>query len=567
MKHRYFIDWNMNPEGDFLMTIWYEGVKLFNRFFCFVFASLFLIYGIVTAINIIHDFSFKQKYGTVRIQSVYTEYKNSPDKIDAIYKNLENQINMITAGEDTNRLKDEVYTEYVLYNKLHQDAQQKQLYLDKIKVLLDKANANLLTYNIENISTDKYIYQYQKELLKVYSSARDSVKIGFEHLCGWNVFFNDINFSGYLYVLVLLFLIINFFNDKYTENNKIIQTTRNGRKPAIISKIILHLTVIFFSIVFVEGIRLFIILLHHDLSSPFNNIQAYISLYPYDLSILKYLFIYIGVKILTAFAIYLTFIVIFCIVKNVYILFAFYISYYVLNTILYNSRNVNISCNTFFRINTFLSQYRSMHLFSKVFPSFYFYLLSAVLICIIMIPLIVYLYIPINITLKKPKFLYIKSLETKNIKSKKTYSTNCIPHELYKQLIADKKYFLFVIVFISIVIFQCRICNNANTYMDSSYKDYIHSVNGIYTVDKAQYIKEERIRIQSLISHETQAIEDFRLGKTTLPEYSEYSKNLYIAKTQSYILERLEDTTYFFETTLEEYNKYGSYIYETGYLL
>ncbi len=549
------------------MTIWYEKVKLFNRFFYFIFIPLFLIYGILSAINIMNDFSYKQKYSMKRIQSVYTEYKNLPDKIDVMYKSLENQINMIIASEGINQLEDEVYTEYILYNKLYQDAQRKQIYLDEIKVVLDKANTNLLTYNIENISTDKYIYQYQKELLEVYSSARDNVKIGFEHLCGWNVFFNDINFSGYLYVLVVLFLIINFFNDKYTESNKIIQLTRYGRETAIISKIILHLMVIFFSIVLVEGIRLLIIFLYHGLSSPFNNIQAYISLYPYNLSILQYLFIYIGVKILTAFSIYLTFIAIFCIVKHVYMFFAFYISYYILNAIVYNSRNVNISCNTFFGVNTFLSQYRSIHIFFKVFPSIDFYLLSTVLICIIMIPLIIYLYIPINITWKKPKFLYMKLLKAKNNKNRKNYSTNCTLHELYKQLIADKKFFLFIVILILLVIFQCWNCNNANTYMDSLYKDYINSVNGIYTTEKAQYLKEERIRIQSLISQEAQAVKDFQLGKTTLPEYSEYLKNLYIAKTQSTILERLEDITCFFKITVEEYNKYGSYTYETGYLL
>lgn len=552
------------------MTLKYEFQKILTKKFVLIIFLCYSLYAIFGYISCLSDFSYKQYYGDEQIRSLYSAYYHDPNTVQSEYDALIQKLELLSPEEQNSAEMRPLMDEYRLYRKLMSDVSRKETYQTDIASVIRQAQYHLLSYDNENISNDSYTYMYQEQVISRFSEAYGSVYIGFEHYAGWDLFFSDRNLSAYLYIMLIGYLVLHFYQDKRAGNDVLIYPTKNGRKQYVLSKYISHCLFLIAGVLVGEMVRLLMIYNYYGLSSPLNNIQAFscFTMNPYNISILRYLIMYILVKFLISLTLFSTGLLIFLLVRHVAVFLAAYVGAFAINTILHTWSAGEYGPNGLFSIHTFLQQYRMINLLGNAISSQLFFTGCCSITAVISVLIILNIYASRSISVR-PIIKLKRSHEDVGLKNH-THTVNhlsLVRHELYKQLVLNKKVVLLVAVAVIACIIQWSECEEQQTYMEQLYHEYISEVEGEYSADKEQYLIEQYICTQETIALESEMMKQYAERTLPLEEYREYLNDLYQASTSQYIYVDLIKKSMVLKEQLQENNILGSYVYETGYQL
>lgn len=544
----------------------FEIKKILSRLFFITFGTLFSLFVLITCIEISSEYSYKQIYEEKVISELYDRFRRNPDIIMEEYDALIAQIELIIPTENNADAVQALTDDYRIYTKLIQDAKRKQQYFEETSSVIRQAEYHLLAYDKEGIPKTSYIYKYQSIIDSLFSKAQTSIAFGFEHYSGWDTYFNDHNFNAVIYILLIGYLIIHFYNDKRYGNDRLIYPTKNGKSKYIIIKYLTHSVVMFVFITVCEISRICIIHLYHGLSSPLNNIQVFscFTMNPYNMIIVQYLLLYIGVKLLTALFMFSIGLLICLVCRQIPIIIAVYIGSISITALFHTFTDGAFGPNGLFEVHTFLQRYRSVNLFGYVVyaPLFYFGL------CIIgiatgIIFLLCFYHEQNNFTQKK--IFSFKKWKC-GFNTTRSASHVCLVfHESYKQIINSRKWLILLLVLILISYIQWNECDEENTYTESLYREHIGMVEGIYTVEKENYIKQQYISMLDILSKEGEMREKYKNNLISLEEYRKYINSFTSASTTQYIYLDLLNKTESLKEYQKESGNSGYYIYEKGY--
>lgn len=550
--------------------IYYEFKKIFSRSFLVSILSIFCVYFVITYLQIKNDTPhYYEIYDKSDIAVFYETYKNDCADIDNRYDELLQEISLLQENSATeDEIVNKKIVELSLYQKLYEDVGRKQTILAEIDEVLLKAWRTKQTYDIEKVSKSEPIYHLQEQVIQIYTSVRENLRVGFEHLCGWSIFFRDANFSGYLYIVLLFLLIINFQNDK--ENNSIlyIGISKNGKYKTLTSRLILHGLIIFFGVLLTESARLLIVDKIIGLSSPLNAIHSFnmFSLYPYSTSILMYLLRYLLWKFLICLFCYSMGLLFYCYIGNIIMFLPTYFLIFCGQYII-NKFEILPSTNSVFGITEFLSQYRYFY-FGKYFCSadtfLTFFFILVIVICIISIYFIYY-----GRKLRKIHLpLYCISIQKIHLlRPSHTYSLGLFQQELYKQLTYNKKYALILLVFICIGVMQNQECKEHDTYMEKAFETYINSYSGEVTEDKIMLLESEVVHISNVLGNKDIMEDKYRNQEIDRDAYHSYIVEYLYATTNQQFANYLVSKAEYFAIKSQETGNSGTYLYEKGYQL
>ena len=531
------------------MLIKYELKKIISRVFIGIFVSIYVGYSLITALSMFSDFSYKHYYGLEKIKNVYFEYQQST---------LDNDIAI-------NNYK----SEDLLTSKLLSDANRKNEYIDEVSSIIRQAKYHLLSYEKENISPDSYTYKYQEQIIQLFTKAFFEITIGFEPYLGWDVFFSNDVASYCVYSLLIMYLVIVFYNDKSKGNDSIVTVTKNGRVKYIIAKLTACIIILIIGICLGEAIRLLLTWYHHGLSSVFNNIQAFkdFTANPYNLTILEYLLIYFITKILGSITLLCSSIYLYGIIKNLPVYCIIYTGISIVDILRYTSSSEKYVYNLLYSTNDFLKKYNSICVFNNLFSYQPLTLISFCIITIILCIIIVICYRQIYINshtsfLSKIQKKYLNKERGCQIKS-----TSLIWHELYKLLLLNKRLLVILLPLLIICVDQWIECIEKSTYTEGIYKHQITLIEGEYTNEKHEYLTSKFDETQSILSREKEMEVKYISGMISLVEYQDYLNDFYAASTNQYIFSDLIDKANLLEYYQQQYGLNGSFVYESGYEL
>lgn len=547
----------------------YEIRKTITRLFLLLFGILYMLYSITAYLNISSDFSYKQTYGSTAIASLYSTYIDDPDTVITEYNSLIEQLELLSDEQtdiDTMRTFSDRYR---LLNKVLGDAKRKEQYLTETSNVIRQARYHMLAYDKEGISPDSYLYRYQKAVETRFVDAQTNTTVGFEHYAGWDVYFRDLGISSVVYLILIGYLILHFYGDKRAGNDSLIYPTKNGRWQYLTAKYFAHISVIFAGILVFEGSRLFCVYLHHGLSSPFNHIQVFtcFSMNPYDLTVIQYLFLYLGVKLLTALTLFGAGLLISLLLRQIPLFLFGYLGCIGITALLHLLTDGAYGTNGFFGIHEFLQRYRAVNLFGTVVSAHLFYAIFCSILITASFACLLLFYKNSTVSIKKPFALPMKLLPDADFIKSGGCHIRLWLHEAYKQFIPSGKWVtvlaaIVLICFVGVTSFRAQ-----DTYTEQLYREYTAPVAGPYTAEKEAYLREQYDEIIHILSIEEEMREKHAQDLITSDEYRAYLRNFTKATTAQYIYNDLLQKTDFLREFQHNTGRQGSYLYETGYRL
>lgn len=532
-----------------IMLIKYELKKIISRVFIGIFVSIYVVYSLITALSIFSDFSYKHYYGLEKIKTVYFEYQQSTLDSDIAINNY-NIVNLLTS-------------------KLLSDANRKNEYIDEVSSIIRQAKYHLLSYEKENISPDSYTYKHQEHIIQLFTKAFFEITIGFEPYLGWDIFFSNNVASYCVYSLLIMYLVVCFYNDKSKGNDSIVTVTRNGRVKYIIAKLTACIIILIIGICLGESIRLLLTWCHHGLSSVFNNIQAFkdFTANPYDLTILEYLLFYFITKIISSIALLCSSIYLYGIIKNLPVYCIIYTGISIVDILRYTSSSEKYVYNLLYCTNDFLKKYKSICIFNNLLSYQPLILISSCTITIIICIIIVICYRQIYINSHMSIWRKIQKKYLNKEHGWQINSTSLIWHELYKLLLLNKRLLVILLPLLIICVDQWIECIEKSTYTEEIYRQQLTLIEGEYTNEKHEYLTSEFDETQAILSREKEMEVKYVSGMISLVEYQNYLNDFYAASTNQYIFSDLIDKANLLKYYQQQYGLNGSFVYESGYEL
>lgn len=228
--------------------------------------------------------------------------------------------------------------------------------------------------------------------------------------------------------------------------------------------------------------------------------------------------------------------------------------------------NGSFGTNGLFEVHTFLQKYRTVNFFGTVVYAPLFYSIICIISTVAAFILLIYLYYKRYNTPKMSTFSFMSHRYLGNIYFSGAHIC-LIFHELYKQFIHSRKWIVILLTFIFIVFIQWNECEAENTYTESLYREHIKLVEGAYTEEKEDYIKQQYQSILNILSIEGEMREKYQSNLITFEEYRQYIHDFTSASTTQYIYLDLLKKTEFLKVYQNNSGKTGYYLYEKGYHL
>lgn len=559
-----------------------EFVKVFNKkTIIFIFIGLLILNGVLLYINDKDDLEKNHFYSSKEYNQIYKDIdgltnQEALELLNNNYKKLDSFFMFDFWEDDMSFENDESNNETGNYLKYTDSTWvETMLYKD----VIDEVNA-CQTYNqyLDGIDNEAKI----KSEISIFSepdsfSYRNIMKTpeAYSHLKGKELQFAPsrgikmaTEFLGTDLIAILMLVVVVtslITREKELSQLPLIKTTYLGRRPLIISKLMVSFAGSFMVAVSLYGSNLLISCLTYGFGDLGRNIQ---SVFGYiasnlDISVFQYLLFFLIAKIII-YCLITTVIFLVSTVLNdsaqVYIalviIFVFSgLAYYVIEPTSYLSIFKYINLVSFINTFKFFNNYLNINIFGQ--PVDYLPLaLFAIIISIVLLSLI-----SINIFCKQKVISSKTSTLSKRIRpylSKIpffTYKTTSVfRHESYKVFIGGKV-LIMLLVFIGIGIYTYKpLTENLFDKESYYYKDYMLQLEGKGNKDKLKFIEEEDARFAEIID-EMMSLPDNESIMFAMLAYQEHLE-------PQDALEKVKEQTYYLRTT-----KNGEYLYDIGYKL
>lgn len=508
------------------------------------------------------------KDNTHEIEEYMPEYVKKVEEI----KKLEREAFM-TGNEDfvapelPSKYAPEGMSDYTLYRAVQNQKSIKQNYTDNISSILEKSIQQLQVYDAKGVDKNSFIYIYQIAIIDKYAKLLKTDFV-FEYPQGYSEFFEYDWVNPFIFATVLFVCIFVFVREQRDRTAPIIRSAKNGRVKTATAKLLAVNAVSFIIVILFTITTLLAIYLKIGLSSPYQAIQMFYELCPFGITVWQGILLFILFKtvVICTFATAVTCISIFF--KN-------YIPVLASGVIIYGI-SYAVSLLSEFDID---SRILALNMLYAAEPSVLFERLrmfdflgsaitqSSMLLCIY-IPLILLFAIIGIIGYCKNKvitFSFIKKLNKPNFSDKKliikpVHFYSIFSYE-FRKLVNWKSIAIFVIAIYMVVSNTTNRFRPTTNITDRLYKSYMETLQGEWTQEKSDYIREENTRIIKITASYDKMLQQYKSKQISSNEFNKYLKEYYAAPAYSSALEKVaKQENYIKENDYEPY-----FIYDTGW--
>ncbi len=538
----------------------------------------------------------KERQNTELMITVYEDYLSSPEDITNYLKEIEAFeeeqsrlfLDAVLSGNEESYepvKKTWKYTastsanaeKALLYEVISAKIENED-YINSIEKVIETNERKLLGYEANGIAKDSFLYGYTEYTISVYKNFLEKqITPDFEYTYGWQDYFeySEGNILPFLGIIVVVSAI--FLGDKSCGFYFVMSVQKNGRGKSIKAKIILS---VLLSIVISILFSLISFGVFHGvlgMSNHKNAVQALESFrfVPYELTIFEYfcLFVFFKALVLSFFS------------GAVAVLSSFlnnYAAVYFLssgligaNIFIYAYNNLN---NTgFLKVNNLFSLYGVNGLFSRVRAYDVFgcvwdnlaIIIPALVLLFGMFVFGIYLSYHSKSSARTYNFklpvCFEKILKRNRKKKRYVGSVNVFNYEAYKMFSS-----VWIIIAAAVCMLGCLYISQNRydvemSYTDAVYNNYMDILSGEASVEKTEFIKSERARINDIISKKPSMQEKYASKEISGAEYSDYMEEYYNAEALSEAFRVVEARAF----EIDEYKlKNGRniwFVHELGY--
>lgn len=132
------------------------------------------------------------------------------------------------------------------------------------------------------------------------------------------------------------------------------------------------------------------------------------------------------------------------------------------------------------------------------------------------------------------------------------------------EIIKQEKVFILVAVLIMIKLIYCIAVPYSTSYADNLYYEYMTTLAGEWTEEKEAYINHEIGYINDTLNNYDDQFYQYRDGKLTGDEYSEYLSEYRYALARRDIIPQVKEHSEYLKKLKTDYNVEGHFLYDTG---
>ncbi len=460
-----------------------------------------------------------------------------------------------------------------------------QIYIDRmegnikhIKRIVRAARVELENLAATGVSPTDYDYEYQQQLIEIYSvNALLPLRGGF--LLGWDAYFSY-TASNVLLVMLLLLLVPGLCLEEHASGMyPILHATKRGRLSTILCKLAVLLCTIVGCVLLFSGSTLAIygkILGFSDLGTFVQAFDFFKSC-PAIVTVGDYLLISIAEKVLVLFTMAIIILLISALIKKYALTFVASLGLVGINLVLHFVVSWDMSsvagavkllgCFTVMDTNTGFTRYHALNLFNHAVS----YVPGAMVIYGVMALLCTALTILIFCR-TKGKTRTHKASHLSRIKQRIRLPNTAVPlpgrgilaAEVHKNLLANGYLLLILLALIVKVFISGDSWEYRDSFTDSVYREYTVRLEGPMTEEKMDYIIEERVRIDDAKESYEGKLEAHANGWISDEEYREFMDEYTYATQRDEHFRRIEEQADYI-VAMQEEGREAHFVYDTGW--
>ncbi|MBQ9746969.1 MAG: hypothetical protein IJW21_09130, partial [Clostridia bacterium] len=475
------------------------------------------------------------------------------------------------------------YSDWTLYNGVYEYCIANEEYHNTLGSVIGTTESIKSNYEYAG-ETDSYLYRYQLDVLKHYRHLDDNVTIEPTITRSWNTYFKYNGEFLFFALFLIVCAIAVMLGDRQNGFYTIESTCKNGRRITFAAKFgalmaVSALTVLIFtasSLVAVFSISYFASPL-----APVQSVEA-LRLVPYEISILGFLAMFTGVKIMSACVFSATVGALCVLVKHYAFAFALGagfigLNYYVttldvLQVKQWKYLSLWLTCDA----EETLSRFRSVDVCGDSVDILAVFALAAVEILALSLAVCLAFHHSRNARSAEREDIFALIGKIKNClaaffakislgKKKKPFKgkTSVTAFEL-----AKNKFVLISLVFLLII----KIFASADYFTpvertyDRLYKKYVSEIAGVYSDEKLKYIDTKYSECERIIQKKTYMENSYYAGKISDTEFEDYMREYNTASASIKVLADLKTQARYLQRIYKFSGIEGSFFYEADVL-
>lgn len=470
----------------------------------------------------------------------------------------------------------EGYTDRQYFEWLFEWLNRQENYEAKIETVISNASRNLLDLESKDTSPTAYTWKYQKKIIAIYSSLKNTVSFSNEVPHGWQQFFSYEMVNIFLVLYTLVGAASLCMKEKSDGSIYLLHVTKRGRLPVIIAKLCVLSCWIGVSIVLFSVESLLLVGGRFGFSSPISYIQE-ISAFiycPYALRIWQFFLIVITLKWIAFFAFAMLVFCVGIIIPDYAIISISGLAIVGVNVFLNTNKYVqpdnvlkNINLQAISYVCPLFSRYKGVNFFGYVINTFPFAACFYLLLLLVVICVILRLYnsnIPVSRDASFAKRIIKISQHKEHILREASAQTGLFVAEFYKSFRTPLLFLIILIVFFTGEFLFYENLILPTSYAEQVYREYMIRLEGPLTANKMEYLREERYWIDSVMNDSGKKKDEYLTGKIGVSEYADYLVELYNAEARDPVLTEVESYQYY----ISEHQSAGTepwFVYDTGW--
>ncbi len=558
----------------------YELKKLFSikyvKIMLLVFVAANLVFcSLETNVAINHITTDKAKYIEIAIE----KYKQDPDAFLEYRESLIDNNDQTTAticptGE---------YSDWTLYNSAYEYCMANDEYHNTLGSIIGTTESIKSNYEYAG-ETDNYLYRYQLDVLKHYRHLDANVTIEPTITRSWNTYFKYNGEFMFFALFLVVCAIAVMLGDRQNGFYAIESTCKNGRRLTFAAKFGALMAVSVLAVLIFTASSLIAVFSISYFCSPLAPVQSVeaLRLVPYEISILGFLAVFTGVKIMSA-CVFSAVVGALCVLSKNYV-FAFALgagfiglNYYVttldvLQVKQWKYLSLWLTCDA----EETLSRFRSVDVFGASVDILAVFAFVAVVILALSLAVCLVFHHSRSPKSKEMVDIFTFIGKIKNglteffdkislHKKKKPFKgkTSVTAFELAKNkfVLASLVFLLIIKIFASADYFTPV----ERTY-DRLYKKYVLEIEGVYSDEKLKYIDTQYSECERIMQKKTYMENSYYAGKISDTEFEDYMREYNTASASIKVLADLKTQARYLQRIYRFSGIEGSFFYEADVL-
>lgn len=565
----------------------YELYKLWGlRWLRYIVVAFLLVNILLTLYHA--DASGNQRAVNEKIAAFYDLYFQDPTGMDAYYDDITKISEYdpwadteVSTNHEESKYAPEGYHDSQLFDMVYASMKNADTYTARMEKAVHQAEINLSELRTMGIPDTSYNSRFQMAIIERYTFLGENVRIGVEHIYGWNTYFSYDSVVLFLFLLISVVVAAVISCDSSADFDCVIHCTRLGKRGTIRAKIGVICTVTVGLALLFSLSSFGVIAWKCGYSSPMNAMQALrgYEFAQYTMTVGEYFVVATLIRMLACLAFAALTAVVAVYLRDQLLICGFGILLGSGNLLLYllpyggaepafkylNLMSVALGEPLFLR-------FRACNGFGSVWHYVPVALISCLFCAVLGLIWVCFSYPRQKagrIGRAKIRSVINKIKEGTARLSFRTHLFHKRPMTLLKaeaQKITMNRGLVLLIAIVTV----CKLIWSVNEYRPiASYSDevlytYMTELEGELTPEKLSFLEVEREEINTILSMEEEMRQAYVQGEITSAEYSAYLDKCEYASNKDGFLQLAEDRRDYL-LTLGESGREGWFLYDTGW--